>query len=175
MTLNAITRPAAREPGPLVTLVRCLMVAKADSIGFSTGTKISGAAVRSRLAPWRGSDCLAYGAAVRDRSAGSKAERAGRCCTAAESPCQQMAALRPAPVALARGSVGVASPTRSGQVTPERRPARGMRAPSVMIRLRLSARDPASSAIGRPQASLPPVRRCAGRWHPARRYGKLGW
>ena len=34
MGLNAIARPAAREPGPLVTLVRCLTVAKVDSIGL---------------------------------------------------------------------------------------------------------------------------------------------
>jgi hypothetical protein len=32
MSLNAIARPAAREPGPLVTLVRCRTVAKVDSI-----------------------------------------------------------------------------------------------------------------------------------------------
>ena len=32
ISLNAIARPAAREPGPLVTLVRCLTVAKVDSI-----------------------------------------------------------------------------------------------------------------------------------------------
>src|SRR6478609_5897119 len=34
MSLNAIARPAAREPGPLVTLLRCLTVAKVDSIGL---------------------------------------------------------------------------------------------------------------------------------------------
>jgi hypothetical protein len=33
MSLNAMARPAAREPGPLVTLVRCRTVAKVDSIG----------------------------------------------------------------------------------------------------------------------------------------------
>ena len=33
ITLNAIARPAAREPGPLVTLLRCRMVAKVDSMG----------------------------------------------------------------------------------------------------------------------------------------------
>jgi hypothetical protein len=32
MSLNAIASPAARDPGPLVTLVRCLTVAKVDSI-----------------------------------------------------------------------------------------------------------------------------------------------
>jgi hypothetical protein len=32
MSLNAMARPAAREPGPLVTLLRCLTVAKVDSI-----------------------------------------------------------------------------------------------------------------------------------------------
>ena len=32
MSLNAIARPVAREPGPLVTLVRCRTVAKVDSI-----------------------------------------------------------------------------------------------------------------------------------------------
>src|SRR6478752_5696240 len=32
MSLNAIARPAAREPGPLVTLLRCRTVAKVDSI-----------------------------------------------------------------------------------------------------------------------------------------------
>src|SRR5213082_739674 len=34
MSLNAMARPAAREPGPLVILLLCLTVAKADSIGF---------------------------------------------------------------------------------------------------------------------------------------------
>ncbi len=34
MSLNAIARPAAREPGPLVTLVRCRTVAKVGSIGL---------------------------------------------------------------------------------------------------------------------------------------------
>jgi hypothetical protein len=29
--------PAARKPGPLVTLVRCLTVANVDSIGFVIG------------------------------------------------------------------------------------------------------------------------------------------
>src|SRR6478609_3110021 len=33
MSLNAIARPAAREPGPLVTLLRCRTVANVDSIG----------------------------------------------------------------------------------------------------------------------------------------------
>src|SRR5580693_4223625 len=35
MSLKAMARPAAREPGPLVTLVRCLTMAKADSIGLA--------------------------------------------------------------------------------------------------------------------------------------------
>ncbi len=34
MSLNAIARPAAFEPGPLVSLVRCRTVAKVDSIGL---------------------------------------------------------------------------------------------------------------------------------------------
>src|ERR1041385_307642 len=44
MSLNAIASPAAREPGPLVTLVRCRTVAKVDSIGLVVGMKISGVA-----------------------------------------------------------------------------------------------------------------------------------
>ncbi len=32
MSLNTMARPAAREPGALVTLVRCLTVAKVDSM-----------------------------------------------------------------------------------------------------------------------------------------------
>src|SRR6266849_8940219 len=34
MSLKAMAGPAAREPGPLVTLVRCRTVAKVDSIGL---------------------------------------------------------------------------------------------------------------------------------------------
>jgi hypothetical protein len=34
MSLNAMARAAARDPGLLVTLVRCRTVAKVDSIGF---------------------------------------------------------------------------------------------------------------------------------------------
>jgi len=34
MSLNAIASPARREPGPLVTLVRCRTVANVDSIGY---------------------------------------------------------------------------------------------------------------------------------------------
>jgi hypothetical protein len=79
MSLNAIARPAARDPGPLVILVRCLTVAKVDSIGFVTGMKISGVAGPLGVCLWRG--CLAYGATVRDRGAGSEAGWAGRCCT----------------------------------------------------------------------------------------------
>ena len=44
MSLNAIASPAAREPGPRVIFVRCLTVAKVDSIGFVTGMKDHGAA-----------------------------------------------------------------------------------------------------------------------------------
>src|SRR6476469_7588975 len=52
MSLNAIARPAAREPGPLVTLLRCLTVAKVDSIviwSWSRGVfDVHDGAVRSR-------------------------------------------------------------------------------------------------------------------------------
>jgi len=34
MSLKAMASPAARDPGPLVTLVRCRTVAKVDSIGL---------------------------------------------------------------------------------------------------------------------------------------------
>jgi hypothetical protein len=34
ISLDAVAIPAAFEPGPLVTLVRCRTVAKVDSIGF---------------------------------------------------------------------------------------------------------------------------------------------
>jgi hypothetical protein len=34
MSFNVMARPAAREPGILVTLVRCLTSAKVDSIGL---------------------------------------------------------------------------------------------------------------------------------------------
>ena len=34
MSLKAIARPAALDPGPFVTLVRSRTVAKVDSIGF---------------------------------------------------------------------------------------------------------------------------------------------
>ncbi|QYC41824.1 hypothetical protein Nocox_21090 [Nonomuraea coxensis DSM 45129] len=34
ISLNAIASPAARDPGPLVTLVRCRTVANVDSIGL---------------------------------------------------------------------------------------------------------------------------------------------
>ncbi len=46
--------PAALEPGPLVTLVRCLTVAKVDSMGLVTGMKISGAAGPLAACLWRG-------------------------------------------------------------------------------------------------------------------------
>jgi hypothetical protein len=36
MSLKAMARPAARDPGPLVTLLRCLTVAKVDSIVISS-------------------------------------------------------------------------------------------------------------------------------------------
>jgi hypothetical protein len=34
ISLNAVAIPAALEPGPLVTLVRCLTVTKVDSMGL---------------------------------------------------------------------------------------------------------------------------------------------
>jgi hypothetical protein len=34
ISLNAMAIPAALEPGPLVTLVRCLTVAKVNSMGL---------------------------------------------------------------------------------------------------------------------------------------------
>ena len=40
MSLKAIASPAAREPGPLVILVRCRTVAKVDSIGLVVRTKV---------------------------------------------------------------------------------------------------------------------------------------
>ena len=46
MSLNAIARPAAREPGLLVILLLCLTVAKVDSIGFVTGMKRQASPVR---------------------------------------------------------------------------------------------------------------------------------
>ena len=36
MSLNAMARPAARDPGPRVILVRCRTVAKVDSIVISS-------------------------------------------------------------------------------------------------------------------------------------------
>jgi len=81
ISLNAMARPAAREPGPLVTFVLCRTVAKVDSIGLVTGMKISGVAGPLAVCVWRGRDGLAYGATVRDRGAGSEAGWAGRCCT----------------------------------------------------------------------------------------------
>jgi hypothetical protein len=36
MSLNAMASPAAREPGPLVTLLLCLTVANVDSIVISS-------------------------------------------------------------------------------------------------------------------------------------------
>src|SRR5438046_5337505 len=54
MSLNAMARPAAREPGPLVTFVLCLTVAKVDSIGFVTGMKMSGVAGPLAACLWRG-------------------------------------------------------------------------------------------------------------------------
>ena len=44
LRLNAIARSAAREPGPLVTFVLCLTVAKVDSIGFRNWYESAGAA-----------------------------------------------------------------------------------------------------------------------------------
>jgi len=81
MSLNAIASPAAREPGPLVILVRCLTVAKVDSIGLVTGMKISGVAGSSGASRFRAGGWQAYGATVRDSGAGSEAGWAGRCCT----------------------------------------------------------------------------------------------
>src|SRR6476469_10585144 len=71
MSLNAIARPAAREPGPLVTLLRCRTVANVDSI-----------VILSR-APRRTADlgiCVGDGVhdvVVRDGSASVGIERVG--------------------------------------------------------------------------------------------------
>ena len=40
MSLNAIARPAVREPGPLVTLLRCRTVAKVDSMVISSPSSV---------------------------------------------------------------------------------------------------------------------------------------
>ena len=54
ISLNAMASPAARDPGPLVTLVRCRTVAKVDSIGLVTGMKISGVAGPLAVCLWWG-------------------------------------------------------------------------------------------------------------------------
>ena len=47
MSLNAMARPAALDPGPLVTFVRCRTVAKVDSIGLVVRKWIQCSAGRS--------------------------------------------------------------------------------------------------------------------------------
>src|SRR5262249_17705483 len=47
MSLNALARPAARLPGPLVTRVRCRTVAKVDSIGLEVRRRIQCSAGKS--------------------------------------------------------------------------------------------------------------------------------
>jgi hypothetical protein len=42
MNLNAMASPAAHEPGPSVTLMRCRTVAKVDSIAFAVGVSSEG-------------------------------------------------------------------------------------------------------------------------------------
>src|SRR5262249_897094 len=50
MSLNAIAKPVAREPGPLVTFVRCLKVGKVDSVSgwWSAGGPSAGRVVVER-------------------------------------------------------------------------------------------------------------------------------
>jgi hypothetical protein len=57
--------PAAREPGPRVIFVRCLTVAKVDSIGLVTGMKDRGAAGPVDLIAAVGFQNLARGADLR--------------------------------------------------------------------------------------------------------------
>src|SRR5512133_2948539 len=67
MSLNAIARPAAREPGPRVILVRCRTAAHVLSIGLVPGMKGGGWRLRSRIG-WSGSRLAEeYGGTVRDR------------------------------------------------------------------------------------------------------------
>jgi hypothetical protein len=55
MSLNAVTMPAAREPGPLVTRCRSRTVAKVDSIGLDFyGLQIILGKVRPFTSPDRG-------------------------------------------------------------------------------------------------------------------------
>src|SRR3954463_15065400 len=65
ISLNAIARPAALEPGPLVTLVRCRTVAKVDSIGFVPGMKSGGGPCVVPLLP--AANGRAYGVTVREQ------------------------------------------------------------------------------------------------------------
>jgi hypothetical protein len=67
MRLKAIATPAAREPGPLVTRVRSLTVAKVDSIGLVTGMKGGGCRLRHGSAGRCFQLAEEYGATVRDR------------------------------------------------------------------------------------------------------------
>src|ERR1022692_1378163 len=61
MSLNAIARPAAREPGPLVTLVRRLTVAKVDSsVGRAQVDPVLGGVVAGREQPAGIADDLHY-------------------------------------------------------------------------------------------------------------------
>jgi hypothetical protein len=81
-----MARPAAFDPGPPVILVRCLTVAKVDSIGLVTGMKISASAGSADRSSLVGRWWSAYGATVRDRGAGSEAGWAGRCCSMGREP-----------------------------------------------------------------------------------------
>jgi hypothetical protein len=84
MSLNAIASPAAREPGPLVTLVRCRTVAKVDSIGLVPGMKVGGCLA---LSVWlAGQVVWSYGVTVRDRGILGERAWAGRWCTVGCEP-----------------------------------------------------------------------------------------
>src|SRR3954447_19271201 len=78
ISLNAMARPAAFDPGPRVISVRCRTVAKVDSIGFVTGMKMSASPVAVFARLWVGCNRSPYGATVRDRDAGSEAGWAGQ-------------------------------------------------------------------------------------------------
>jgi hypothetical protein len=54
ISLNAMARPAAFDPGPRMILVRCRTVAKVDSIGFVTGMKMSASPVAVFARLWVG-------------------------------------------------------------------------------------------------------------------------
>src|SRR3954447_20514920 len=72
ISLNAMAMPAALDPGPLVTLVRCRTVANVDSIGFVTGMKVSAPArLSDRSSVWR-REAGEYGATVRDEGCWEK-------------------------------------------------------------------------------------------------------